>query len=243
MRNGRRVLMIGAIGIAGCSSATATETCSSGTELPGGNCLLFEDGGALATQRTVIDATVNDAVTRVNEAMPISGVTIRIRANPGGAIPEFGLGGYAPSGREVFLSFDPAAPVLDRSLRDELGPLVAHELHHVRRWQTVGYGSTLRAAMVSEGLADHFSIEVFGIERPMWSAALDSAGIEVMLDRAEPTWDGAYDNSTRFFGTTAAVPRWTGYALGLELVDRYLERDSSRRPSALYGEDPRAFTR
>lgn len=239
----RGVLLLGVAGIVGCSSATAAETCDGGIELAGENCLVFEDGGALEAERVAIETAIVDAAERVDAVMPITGVTIRVRANPAGVIGELGLGGFAPSGREVLLSFDPASPMLPAALDSDLGPMVAHELHHARRWQTVGYGGTLRAAMVSEGLADHFSIEVFGVERPMWSEALDSAGIESMLDRAEPTWDGPYDHATWFYGTTSSVPRWAGYTVGFELVRRYLDADSSRRASTLYDAEAHNFVR
>lgn len=243
MMTRRGVLLLGVVGIAGCSSATAAEMCDAGIQLAGGNCLVFEDGGALGAKRVAIETTIVDATERVNAVMPITGVTIRVRANPAGVIGELGLGGFAPSGREVLLSFDPASPMLPDALDSDLAPMVAHELHHARRWQTVGYGGTLRAAMVSEGLADHFSIEVFGIAKPMWSEALDSAGIESMLDRAEPTWDGPYDHATWFYGTTSSIPRWSGYTVGFELVQRYLAAESSRRASRLYDTEARSFVR
>ncbi|MES0476805.1 MULTISPECIES: DUF2268 domain-containing putative Zn-dependent protease [Citrobacter freundii complex] len=41
-------------------------------------------------------------------------------------------------------------------------------LHHAARWQGPGYGSTLGEALVSKGLADHFSLELFGGEPELW---------------------------------------------------------------------------
>jgi hypothetical protein len=228
------------LGVTGCDSSTGPGACD--VELAGGSCLVFEDAGALADHRAGIETAVTDAVTRVVAVMPVAGVAIRIRANPAGAIPEIGLGGFNPGPHEVVMSLDPGFSDLGASIRDELGPNLAHELHHARRRQLVGYGSTLFQAMVSEGLADHFSVEVFGIPAPIWSTALTSGERNAMRTRAEGEWNKApYDHAGWFLGTDPSIPRWTGYTLGFELVADHLEADPARTASGLVGEAASAF--
>jgi hypothetical protein len=82
------------------------------------------------------------------------------------------MGGYNPGPGEVLLYADPARPDLDSVLWSELLPQLAHEVHHAMRRRAMGYGTTLLQAAVSEGLADHFSLEASGgITRP-WAVAL-----------------------------------------------------------------------
>ena len=54
-------------------------------------------------------------------------------------------------------------------------------MHHCARWGTVGYGETLLEAMISEGLAEHFDIEVNKTKPTMWATALDKKNLEKYL--------------------------------------------------------------
>jgi uncharacterized protein YjaZ len=99
---------------------------------------------------------------------------------------------------------------------------VAHELHHVKRWRGPGYGRTLLEAMVSEGLADHFSIELLGAPVPPWSDAFPRDQTTQLLERARPEFDStSYDHERWFFVASPTLPRWTGYTLGFRLVEAY----------------------
>ena len=75
--------------------------------------------------------------------------------------------------------------------------------------------------MISEGLADHFAIELLDAPVPPWSRAFPESSTERYLDQATPLWDSSsFDRSAWFFGT-GSLPRWTGYTLGYRLVERY----------------------
>lgn len=100
---------------------------------------------------------------------------------------------------------------------------MAHELHHVARWRTVGYGGTLRQAIVTEGLADHFSMEFGRSAPPIWSLALVGDTLDSWIAAASQTWDQpGYSHSGWFLGGDPSIPRWAGYAIGYELVGRHL---------------------
>lgn len=174
--------------------------------------------------------------------MPVDGVTIRVLADPTRIIPELGFGGFTPNSEEVQLFVDPAWPNLAQSLATELFPLLAHELHHTMRHRTAGYGSALFNAMISEGLADYFSIEVAGVDPPIWSTALMGAELEAWMERASEGWlQGPYDHDGWFFGTDSEIPRWAGYSIGFELVRRFLSSNPTRRASDLFGEPALSF--
>jgi uncharacterized protein YjaZ len=153
------------------------------------------------------------------------------------------MGGFNPNGSEVIISVDPDATMLEESVRDELGPTVAHEIHHARRRRAVGYGSTLLQAMISEGLADHFAIEVFGVDAPPWSTALDAPTTDSLRIVAEGEWNARpYDHARWFYGTEPDIPRWTGYTVGFDLVADYLAADPDRRASTLFDAPASRFT-
>ena len=151
------------------------------------------------------------------------------------------MGGFNPSADEVRLYADSSRPDLETVLRSELLPQLAHEIHHAMRRRAVGYGSTLLQAAVTEGLADHFSLEVSGgIERP-WALALTPAELATWTPEVESRATGGYDHAEWFFGTNPYIPRWTGYAVGFELVRAYMDEDPTRRASAMVGERAESF--
>jgi uncharacterized protein YjaZ len=95
--------------------------------------------------------------------------------------------------------------------------------------------------MVSEGLADHFSIELLGVPVPPWCLAFSDADNAVWLDAARPLFDSSYTHSTWFFGTSITPPRWTGYTLGYRLVQDYKNRNPGATAAALVSTPANAF--
>jgi uncharacterized protein YjaZ len=210
--------------------------------LEGGSRLVFQDGGALVTHRDLIVAEVQETVSAVRRLIDLDGVTIRLQAGTESVIREIGMGGRTTGPGEIVLVLDPASSVLPSSLPAELFPLRAHELHHVARFRTVGYGSNLLEAMVSEGLADHFSIEVAGIDPPIWSTALSAEDLEIWSERAKEQWyESRYDHQAWFFGTGGQIPRWAGYSMGFAMTQAFLVAHPDRKPSRLFSEPASSF--
>ncbi|AKA35140.1 DUF2268 domain-containing putative Zn-dependent protease [Flagellimonas lutaonensis] len=225
-------------------------SCSSSSELSDCNpvggrtdiCLVFDNDPALAQHKPLIQELISEAFGQINAKMPIDNLTIEIVANAQQTIPEIGIGGFNPSTEKIIIYINPNFANLVASMEKELGPQLAHEIHHAKRRRSVGYGNTLLQAMVSEGLADHFSIEVFGIDPPLWSIALEEAELQQWIATASETWnESGYNHSTWFFGTTSEVPRWAGYSIGFELVKKYLEANPTERPSNLHDEVAASF--
>ena len=80
--------------------------------------------------------------------------------------------------------------------------------------------ATLLDALVFEGLALHFEAEERG-EAPLY--AHSTSDLHGLWERAQAQLDGPYDYHAWFMGSAAQdLPRWGGYALGLELVRRFL---------------------
>lgn len=175
------------------------------------------------------------SLRRISDKLSISDVDVVLYNNPKGVIPEVGIGGYSPSAHLLFISFDAKSSTLKKTIREQLKRTLAHELHHCVRWRNPGYGKTLLEALVSEGLADHFDLEVNGASPQPWCMALRKEDIATFFKRAEREYNETdYNHRAWFFGSNAKeIPRWTGYTLGYYLVKKYLEKHSDESAASL----------
>jgi uncharacterized protein YjaZ len=227
-----------------CSTPSSTETPpnNSPIALEGGSTLVFEDGGALDAHRDAIVNEVRETVAAVRRILEVNGFTLRVDAGTSYVIPEIGLGGRTIGSGVILLVVDPASPRIPESIGTELFPLLVHEMHHVARARTVGYGSNLLEAMVSEGLADQFAIEVAGIDPPRWSTALSGEELELWSARAKEQWyDTGYSHDAWFFGAGGQIPRWAGYTIGFAMTGDFLLANPDRKPSQLFSQPASSF--
>jgi uncharacterized protein YjaZ len=163
---------------------------------------------------------------KVKKVLPEGEIDVVFYDNPEGTIKEIGgIGGFTPVANTVFISLNPRAKHFAQSLESELPYTLAHELHHAARFRTPIQKETLLEAMISEGLADHFALAVTKRGKPMvWCTALTSQQKKSVLVRAKKEWNlERYDHAAWFYGPTPVkIPRWAGYALGYDLVGKYL---------------------
>lgn len=226
-----------------CSSESQ-ERIDSNIDLGFNSYLVFEDNNELENKRNLIEAKVRETVSKVNEKMPTENINIRIKVSSTNVIPEIGIGGFNPNANEVILSLNPNFIDIDQSIANELGPMIAHEMHHAKRRRSVGYGSNLLQAMITEGLADSFSMEIFGIDPPIWSTALPANELENWIEAASVIWNETpYNHDEWFFGISTEIPRWTGYSIGFKLVKEYLTQNPSLKPSGIVNEPANSFVK
>lgn len=147
-------------------------------------------------------------------------------------IPEKGHVGHAVGPGVIFITVDPENAALQANEQESFERMFAHELHHAIRWDGPGYGNTLGEALISEGLAGHFVLEVFGGEPELW----EQLALDVLAPhRAEARHDWhvpRYDHAAWFFGT-GDKPRWLGYSLGFDIVGHYLKMNPEETASSL----------
>lgn len=187
---------------------------------------ILSASGELKKYSKELRSVTKVAVFKVKKLLPLKDIDIIFYNNPKKTIAEIGgLGGSTFDTHTIFISLNHLHPNFRRAIKHELLPLLAHELFHAVHVSQHQCGTTMLEAMISEGLADHFSMEVTGkkIASP-WSYALTTNEKKKMLKKAKKEWHKlTYDHSKWFFGAhDKSVPRWTGYTLGYDLVEKYL---------------------
>jgi len=194
-----------------------------------------EKSEKLISLESKIISTTEQSIKRIQTFLPIKKIQIYISNNPSSTIPEIGLGGYCPDSNTILISLNPDFPKLIESIENELIKTIAHEAHHAMRWQNPGYGETLFEACITEGLADHFQIEVTGGNPPIWSKNLTYQELTEAQTKASTLFHSNYDHDKWFFTGSIEenIPRWTGYSLGFKIAGEYLKL-TSRKPSQLF---------
>jgi uncharacterized protein YjaZ len=152
--------------------------------------------------------------------------------DPDWTVPEEGTGGFAPSANEMFINMNADMEDIEDKIRLTLPRTLAHEYHHNLRWSAVGYGKTVGEVLTTEGLADHFSMEVFPGDPPLWTRSHE-AELAILLELAKNEWDHPYDHQKWFFGE-GDRPFWGLYKSGFKIVSDFLETHPDQKASQLW---------
>lgn len=176
-------------------------------------------------------ASLTDTYERAQKVMRVPSLDVVVKAGfP--VIPEKGHLGYCPEPGVVYVTVDPENPAFCKNDAFSLERMFAHELHHAARWAGPGYGSTLGEAIVSEGLAGHFALELFAGKPESWES-LSADILQLYHSELRDNWHRTdYDHSRWFFGT-GNLPAWLGYSAGFNLISRYLITAPHLRASML----------
>ncbi|MEX2429793.1 MAG: DUF2268 domain-containing putative Zn-dependent protease [Patescibacteria group bacterium] len=122
-------------------------------------------------------------------------------------------GGYSPNAHEAFVAVE-EWPTDEPPLIDA----IAHELHHLTRWQNGGYGQTLGRALVTEGMACWFAGIQSGWQAP-WITG--PALAPKVWRQIEQQWDNEQYNHAEWF-FDGPFGKWAGYRAGYWLVKQAL---------------------
>ena len=225
------------------TSLTAEQVPLTAEEMFQTNALRFEDTDrVLANHVPAIREVVESTLRRVIQVLPLTAVTITVIPDPKRTIPGYGIGGYTPNANTVSIYLDPTFPEFAQVLSDRLPRTLAHEFHHCLRWRGPGYGRTLFEALITEGLADHFTLELLnGVPSP-WSDAFPRDDTAKYLDLALAELDTKdYNHARWFFRGDHILPRWTGYTVGFRLVEAYKAHHPGATATTLVHTPARVF--
>ncbi len=145
-----------------------------------------------------------------------------------------GVDGDAFSGGLLQLRIDLRDEIykISHLLGAPLKATVFHECNHILRWQSVGYGSSLLEATISEGVATSYEKSVcsqYEIKHADYSNI--SELLKYYLERNKEE-DENYDHAGWFFGKGNKYPKWLGYRVGSYVVDQAMKNN----PNMSYAE-------
>lgn len=196
---------------------------------------ILKKSGRLDPFLTTINEVTDKGIKEIQKLIPLDNIDIVIADSPDQTIPELGMGGHAYTKNLIEIYIDPDFSDLDKNLSHELLGTLAHELHHVARMNTVGYGTTLLEACVSEGLADHFERDITGSEPRPWDTALSTVEFDRIRLLAEKEFNQEYSHNDWFFGSAERnIPKWAGYSIGYQLVSEYLKKHPDATAAKLH---------
>lgn len=201
--------------------------------------LEIELEGDLATSECdLVMKVITQTAEKVNSILPLETVRFLVRLNDSEVIPEFGVGGYCSDATQIELALSPGRA---QDWAQHLPRTIAHEFHHLARWRGCGYGTSLSEVVISEGLAQHFEIEVFPGPPTFYSEFLKEEQRRLIFSKFVDEYHSTeYDHSRWFFGG-GEFPFQAGYDLSFHLVGRYLTANHSV-PSGEVNLDPKKFS-
>ena len=183
----------------------------------------LEAEGDLGTWRERITTEVAATYETVSGLITPPRLDILVQRLAGAVIPEIGMVGHAYRKALFGLTLDPDNPHFETCLGDgTFRRQVAHEVHHCMRFGGPGYGRTLGEALISEGLAGHFTRRLFNNPPEPWECAVTDEELHIHRPDREALNAKWYNHAEWFFAAGARRPRWLGYTLGYRIVGEWL---------------------
>ena len=179
---------------------------------------------------------VTKALTRIAALLP-GPSTVIIIEQTANVTPETGELGYTdPTTGQVLIQLDPSSQTtFSETLAVWLPEALAHEIHHsVRTLTGPGFGTTLGAFLVSEGMASAFFHQAFpGTDAP-WDKALTPVQEHTLWKQAQPllTQGGLPVYSQWFYGGNG-VPKWAGFTIGYHIAEEYIQHHPGTSAASL----------
>lgn len=200
--------------------------------MPATTIILKADKNILHLKKLLLE-TSTYAISSIERKIKLKNIDVLFYIAKNDVIPQLGIGGYTKTPSLVMIPINPSFKNIKKSIKNELPKTLAHELYHAARNYSHENEKTLIEAMLNEGLADHFEIEMFDGLPGEWDTAISNKKLGRLLDISKQFWEKTnYDHNKWFFGSNKTIPKWTGYSLGFCLVGKYLKKHSVK-PSSL----------
>jgi len=176
--------------------------------------------------RDKIQKAIEEVLLKIENKLKIPNLDIVIDDNSKLTIPETGLGGSCDSNL-IQIHINPNFKNISKDIVEKVKRTLSHEIHHsVRDIDFPWNQATLLEAFITEGLADHFDIEINGGKPYPWSTALSGEEYAFYLNpNSEELFSKDFDYGTWFFGDNSPkIPKWAGYSIGFRLVEDYMKK-------------------
>ena len=104
-------------------------------------------------------------------------------------------------------------------------------------YQKTQEAETLLDAMLAEGIADAFALELYPDREPPWTHALTPQAQESMWPKVRRKLAASDISEIRrlLLGDGDRIPIWTGYTMGYKIVRGYLDMHPAVKPVSLVG--------
>lgn len=189
---------------------------------------------------TQIVENIKKGIEATDKYIEFENVEFRVLVFPERTIPRLGMSGVAPNTKQIYILLDPDHPKLDEAINTHIFQTIPHEYHHTMRYRTAGFGENLFEALISEGLACHFAMEVCQIDAPEYCVAYSEQEIDRWVSEAKRMWfQKEFDYYDWFVGRTK--PRNIGYAIGYSIVEDYFKEHPEEKASTLYATPAESF--
>ena len=184
---------------------------------------------------------IREIMPRIQSLIPADNITIDLKISSD-VLPFIGVGSRTTSDHSILFDFDPNNPNFKVEF---VSRGFVHECYHPVRLRMPQWRLTMLECMITEGLADHFMVQVLNCEPPVWSRALSEEEIHHYLLKAKPilfekheAWNDDFTQNSFvpwMFGRKGddTIPRWTGYTLGWKMIDNYLKTHPEVQTSSL----------
>lgn len=190
-----------------------------------------------SNQIRLVKEAFDKAVGTSAALIEVRAVDVVVYHNPNLVIKRTGIGGSTLTPNLISVPIDAT-----RKFKfDDLYLTICHELHHAVRQGKFGFPATLLDAVISEGLADQFEVEIEPTKHPItFRKDIDKktllrgfANLKKQMNSKD------YDYYEWFFGK-GRYPNWFGYTLGNIIVEAHVE-SRKIKPSKLVDSRTKTF--
>lgn len=173
-----------------------------------------------------------DAVARASghAELPDFDLVIRVQQD---RTADGAIQGQAPAPGVIDIALTP-----DRFDTAAFTRVLIRQMAHLVRWQGPGYGRSLGEALVSEGLAGHFALQVMGGQAEGWDSVRPAAGA---LRQAMNEWARRDYDHPRWFMGRGDLRKGTGHGLGHRIIAEHLAASPHDTAASLAGAPAEPF--
>ena len=134
-------------------------------------------------------------------------------------IPKLGIGGSAIGKSCIEIKIDFSRKDLRKIIEVELPSTIYHELAHLVREDSVGYGKTLLDSFVSEGISCFVEKSILPNRKIPYIQKIKNE--QKLWDKAKKLLEKTKYNYSEWFFGSSKLPNWTGYRLGYLIVEGF----------------------
>lgn len=182
--------------------------------------------GKLNKYTSLIENEIHYSLGKIRDFFKIDCIDITVTSFHKGDESPSGIGGYALSPHRVEILLDCDRDDLEKVIKDELTPVLAHEIHHSIR---IGLGipsNTLGQQIITEGMACHFELAVTDGRVPSLFDNLRDHDWQVFLEQMRPLLKEKNQSVNKYFlgSEPDKFPKYAGYWVGFNLISRYIKK-------------------